>query len=93
MKVVKARGLDGYRLELELDNGTHGVVDLGDLAGEGVFAAWSEPGAFENLSIGSAGEVAWACGVDLCPDALYLRLTGQKPEELFPSLQTVKTSA
>jgi hypothetical protein len=28
-----------------------------------------------------------ASGVDLCPDALYLRVTGKSPEEKFPALQ------
>jgi hypothetical protein len=24
--------------------------------------------------------------IDLCPDSLYLKVTGRKPEEIFPSL-------
>lgn len=33
------------------------------------------------------GELVWGNDLDLCPDSLYLRLTGKKPEEVFTSLQ------
>jgi hypothetical protein len=35
---------------------------------------------------GVSGELAWKNGIDLCPDALYLKITDGKPEELFPAL-------
>jgi hypothetical protein len=52
-------------------------VDLSDFAGRGVFAAWLRDGAFEQLSIGPGGALQWPGDLDLCPDALYLRLTGK----------------
>jgi hypothetical protein len=90
-RIAAARPLDGFRVALRFDDGTEATVDLSDLAGRGVFAAWTAPGAFQNLVIGSAGELAWACGVDLCPDALYLRATGQRAGEVFPNLGAVET--
>ena len=39
------------------------------------------------MRIGSSGELAWGDEIDICPDALYLRITGKKPEDLFPKLQ------
>ena len=39
------------------------------------------------MTVGETGELVWSCGVDLCPDALYLRVTGKKPEEEFPVLK------
>ena len=83
MRIKKLKPAGRYRLELEFSDGTSGVVDLGHLAGSGVFAAWQKPGAFEDVCIGSGGEASWACGVDLCADSLYLRLTGKRPEDLF----------
>ena len=32
-------------------------------------------GKFENVSIGSSGELVWDDAVDLCSDALYMQLT------------------
>jgi len=86
-KVSKVRALQGYRLELEFDDGVSGTVDLSDLVGKGVFALWCDPRAFEQVRIGSSGELAWADQIDLCPDALYLKVTGKKPEDVFPALR------
>jgi len=63
-----------------------GVVDLSDLVGKGVFALWSDHHAFEQVRIGSFGELAWGDQIDLCPDSLYLKVTGKNPEEVFPAL-------
>ncbi|MBN2494934.1 MAG: DUF2442 domain-containing protein [Deltaproteobacteria bacterium] len=87
MRLTQVKAAKRYTLELEFDDGVCGVVDLGDLAGKGVFKAWEEAGAFESVEIGSGGEVNWPCGVDLCADALYLRLTGKSVEDIFPSVR------
>ncbi|MBI3128052.1 MAG: DUF2442 domain-containing protein [Candidatus Tectomicrobia bacterium] len=86
-RVSKVRTLPGYRLELEFDDGVSGTADLSEAAGKGVFAYWREPGAFGQVRIGPSGELAWGERVDLCPDALYLKVTGKKPEDLFPALR------
>ncbi|MGE5551139.1 MAG: DUF2442 domain-containing protein [Bacteroidota bacterium] len=86
-KISRVRVLQGYRLELEFDDGVCGVVDLADLAGQGVFALWQDYRAFEQVQIGSSGELIWSDRVDLCPDSLYLKVTGKKPEEVFPALR------
>jgi hypothetical protein len=69
-------------------DGSEGVVDLSGYAGKGVFASWLEKGIFECVSITSAGAVEWPGGIDLCPDALYLRMTGRSPMDLFPSIRS-----
>lgn len=86
-KVSKVRVLQKYRLELEFDDGASGTVDLSEDVGKGVFALWLEPGAFERVRIGSSGELTWDDKVDLCPTALYLRITGKQPEDIFPKLR------
>jgi hypothetical protein len=86
-KILNVKVLQGYRLELTFDDGVTGITDLSALAGQGVFAAWKDRHVFEQVRIGSSGELAWGEQIDLCPDALYLEVTGKKPEELFPSLR------
>jgi hypothetical protein len=86
MRILKVSPEEGYLVHLQFDDGTSGVVDLSDIAGQGVFAAWCQSDAFFNLEIGSAGELSWACGVDLCADSLYLRLTGKHAKDIFPVL-------
>jgi hypothetical protein len=92
-KVSKVRVLDGYRLELEFDDGVSGAVDLSDLAGKGVFAWWRDRRNFELVGIGSSGELVWGDQIDLCPNALYLKVTGKKTEEVFPLLRPESTPA
>ncbi len=86
-KVARVKALQGYRLELEFDDGVCGTTDLSDLAGKGVFALWDDRRAFGRVRIGTAGELVWSDRVDLCPDSLYLRVTGKKPQDIFPALR------
>ncbi len=92
-RVSKVQVLQGYRLDLTFDDGVRGVVDLSDLVGKGVFACWQDPRVFEQVRIGSAGELLWGDHVDLCPDSLYLKATGKRPEDLFPALRHESTHA
>jgi hypothetical protein len=39
------------------------------------------------------GALEWPGGLDLCGDALYLRLTGKGPEEVFPGLRAAGVNA
>ena len=92
-KVVELRPRTSFRLWLRYDDGVEGEVDLSHLAGRGVFRAWDEPGAFESVRVGPSGQVAWNAGLELCPDALYLKLTGKTPEQVFPGLKKAGVNA
>jgi hypothetical protein len=87
MEITKAKPMPGFRLELQFDNGECGIVDLSDFLGQGVFVAWELPGVFEQVKVTAEGAVEWPGEIDMCPDALYMRMTGKKPEDLFPSLK------
>ena len=86
-KITSVKVLQSYRLELAFDDGVRGTVDLSELVGKGVFSLWRDYDAFAHVRIGSSGELAWGDKVDLCPDALYLKATGKKAEEVFPALR------
>lgn len=93
MKIVFAKPLPAYRLELKFDNGESGVVDLSSMVGRGVFVAWQQPGIFEQVSITDVGAVEWPGEIDLCPDALYLQMSGKSIDEVFPVLRNRFTHA
>jgi hypothetical protein len=84
--IIKVEALTDYKLRLEFDDGVTGIADVSDLAGKGVFSLWNDPVAFRKVMIGSSGELVWGDQIDLCPDALYMKVTGKHPEEVFPSL-------
>ena len=92
-RISKVKVLPGYRLELEFDDGASGTVDVSENVGKGVFALWLDPLAFDRVRIGSSGELVWGDQIDLCPDALYLKVTGKKPEDIFPALRGQPTHA
>jgi hypothetical protein len=92
-KPVKVTPLPGYKLRLRYADGVEGEVDLSHLVGKGVFSAWNEPGVFERVRLGPSGEIQWSDEVDLCPDALYLEITGKSPEEVFPNLLKAQVNA
>ena len=82
---VEAR--PGYRIWLQFSDGVEGEVDLSGFAGQGVFAAWRNRAFFDSVRIDDARAVAWGDTLDLCADALYLRLTGMNPEQYLPGLR------
>ena len=92
-KIIEVKPLQGYRLWLRYADGVEGEVDLSDLGGRGVFAAWNERSFFESVKIDESGALGWGDSLDLCPDALYLRLTGKTPEEVFPQLKSREVHA
>jgi len=92
-KVISVKILQNYQADLTFDDGVSGVVDLSHLVGKGVFEAWRDSGAFEQARIGTGGELVWGDHIDLCPDSLYLKITGKTPEEIFPALRHVPAHA
>ena len=92
-KTVAVKALSGFRLWLRYSDGVEGEIDLSDLAGKGVFRVWDDLKVFEQVRLGEHGEIAWNDEVELCPDALYLKLTGKRPEEVFPNLREMSINA
>ncbi|MDX2079459.1 MAG: DUF2442 domain-containing protein [Terrimicrobiaceae bacterium] len=93
MKILAAQPLAEFKLRLGFSDGTDAVVDLSDFAGKGVFQAWVQPGIFEQVRVTDFGAVSWPGDLDMCPDALYLRATGNEPEEVLPGLTRSLTHA
>ena len=85
-KITALKPLDGYCLYLRFDDGEQGEVDLATMVDGGVFAAWLKPGLFEQAGITETGAVGWPEDLDLCADALYLKMTQKSPEEIYPHL-------
>ena len=86
-KIKKIKILKQYRVELTFVDGTRGIVNLSDLVGHGVFSQWNDYEEFRKVKIGDAGELVWGDNIDLCPDSLYLEVTGKNPEDIFPNLK------
>ena len=75
---------EGYRIWLRYSDGAAGEVDLSDLAGGGVFSVWDDRTCFEAVHLTEYGAIAWSGELELCPDALYMRLTGKSVAAVMP---------
>lgn len=87
-KITSVEALPNHKLRLRYDDGVEGVVDLSNDVGKGVFKAWEDPKHWASVQIEEGSRaVVWPGEIDLCADALYLEITGLKPEDLFPALK------
>lgn len=74
-RVIQVETLTGYRLRLTFDDGTQGVVSLGDRLFGPMFEPLKDPDFFAQASVDDFGAVYWPNQADLAPDALYWRVT------------------
>ena len=79
---VRVEARENYRIYVEYDDGACGEVDLSHRVGQTVYRIWDEPGVFERVHITEDGAIGWSDELEICPDAVYVRLTGKGPEEM-----------
>lgn len=78
---VEAR--EGYRIWVRYSDGVDGEIDLSDLVDKGVFAAWNEPGYFEKVHVTEHRSIAWDDDIEICPDTIYMELTGKTLDAIY----------
>ena len=87
-QATKVEARPNYKLWVEYADGPSGEVDLSDIAGIGEFSAWSDPAFFRGVHIDpKTGMISWGNDVEICPDAVYLALTGLPVESLYPDIK------
>ena len=84
---IEVKPLDDYKLWVKYSDGVEGVADSSGFVGNGVLGLWNDYREFQKVHIGPGGEIAWSDQIDMCPDAMYLRVTGNRPEDVFPKLR------
>jgi hypothetical protein len=93
LRPEKVAARNGCRIWIRYSDGTEGEVGLSDLAGRGVFETRKDRAFFEVVRISPYGSLTWGEEIELCPDAVYVRLTGRAAEDLFPGLRTTNMNA
>ena len=88
IRPIEVEAKQAYQIWLKYEDGVNGELDLGHLAGKGVFKAWDVPGYFKTVRVTEYGSIAWGDtdDIELCSDALYMRLTGKPIEEVWPDM-------
>lgn len=82
VRPTSVKALPNFRIWLRYNDGVEGEVDLSDLAGRGVFAAWNDLTFFNSVRLGAHGAIEWSPEIDICPDSMHLRITGKSVEAL-----------
>ena len=77
--VIAVRYLEGYKLEIDFENGKRGIVDFHSyLKKGGVFNRFSDMQYFKQVQINKElGVLCWPDGVDVAPETLYSEATGE----------------
>lgn len=76
--IVTAKYRGDYLIELEFDDGKHGVVDFVNYLGRGgVFESFKDIEFFRNFSVNKElGVLAWGNEIEIAPETLYAKATG-----------------
>ena len=82
-QAVEVEARPGYKIWVKYADGPEGVVDLSGLVGQGPYAAWNDPDFFKGVHISEMKVIAWENDIDICPDAVYLELTGLPFDQVF----------
>jgi hypothetical protein len=86
-EVIDVKAKENFKIWVKYSDGVEGEINLQNFVGKGVFIAWKDYNFFKKVHIGTSGEIAWDNDIDLCPDAIYMELTGKTAQELFPKLR------
>jgi hypothetical protein len=92
--VTGAKHVGEYRIELEFEDGSRGVVELSRFLNRGgVFEGFHDMAFFCSFAVDrELGTLTWPGGVDIAPESLYAEATGRglpswmtPAEDLTPS--------
>ena len=85
IRIAQAVATEGLKLRLTFENGVSGTVDFSELATSPLFGPLTNDEFFKSVSIIRDGRaLAWGEELEICADSLFLRITGKKPEDIFP---------
>jgi hypothetical protein len=74
-RIVECEPRPDYRVWIRFDDGLEGEVDLSDLVGQGVFAAWESVEFFNQVYVDPKSDtIAWGEDIDLDPYVLRERI-------------------
>ncbi len=72
IRIVEAKPLEGYRLEVRFNDGVEGVYSVHPERRGGVFLKLRDPALFKAVRVNADfGCVEWPGGVDLCPTSMH----------------------
>jgi len=92
-KLIQIKPRENYKIHLRYSDHSEGVIDLSDMVKRGVFKKLKDKNLFDSAYISEHNTLAWNEDLELCADALYLRITGKKVEEVMPATKVLSADA
>ena len=72
---IQVQALKKYIIKLKYSDGVNGEVNLSHLSKQGIFKSWDFNNLFNKVYIDDETDaIAWNNEIELCPDALYLKI-------------------
>lgn len=94
VKLIEIKPMDDGRIWLRYSDQTEGIADLSDIIGKGVFKVLENREKFDAAYISeNGGALAWREDLELCADALYLKISGKKVDEIMPKAKNLTMNA
>jgi hypothetical protein len=81
MKVTHVKAVESYKIVVTFDDGTSGIVDLGDLVQKDIFRDLKDPAFFAKVY--TTGEaIAWNDDLEIDALNIYAKIVKKEPSEL-----------
>jgi hypothetical protein len=93
IRPIAVKAHEHFKIWLRYSDQTEGTVELSHLVNRGVFKMLKNKNVFESVYITDSGSIAWGDDIELCPDTLYMKITGKKVEEVMPGIKTLAGNA
>ncbi|MEO5908802.1 MAG: DUF2442 domain-containing protein [Ginsengibacter sp.] len=85
--------IEKYKLNIWFNDGTHGVYDVADLAGKGVFKIWDIDDHFFGVGISKeSGAISWPGEIDIDTINAYCSIKGISPDKFIKNQVTHATN-
>lgn len=82
LEVTKARYEQGYKIRIEFNNGTSGVVDLSDVLWGPIFEPLKDFELFQRFFVSDVlHTIAWENDADIAPEYLYESLANKSQKD------------
>ena len=76
-KPIIVKALNNCALWISYSDGTEGIVDVSAICEKGIFKSIKDIETFNKVYIDSeTNAIAWSADLELCSDALYLKIKG-----------------
>jgi hypothetical protein len=84
IKISSIKALEKYKIFIQFNDGSEGILDLNHLAKKGVFNSWDNDDNFSKVYVSDeSGAITWPGEIDIDTLNAYFIIKNINPEEFF----------